>query len=102
MSKIIYIIFQRNNQCDSPDFLQLYEKSFPARVLIEYLFWMGLTQEELIKRLDCPSIPLHTGTITYYEKNVRDPSSIVLLKYAKLAKVHLEVLVDDELDLPFK
>ena len=31
---------------------------------------LGLTQEELIERLDCPSIPLHTGTITNYEKNV--------------------------------
>jgi len=63
---------------------------------------LGLTQEELIKRLDCPSIPLHTGTITYYEKNVRDPSSTVLLKYARLAKVHIDDLVDDEIDLPFK
>lgn len=63
---------------------------------------LGLTGEELIDRLDCPSIPLHTGTITKYEKNLRDPSSIVLLHYARLAKVPMEVLVDDELDLPFK
>jgi len=63
---------------------------------------LGLTQEELIKRLDCPSIPLHTGTITYYEKNLRDPSSVVLLKYARLVKVPVEALIDDELGLPFK
>lgn len=61
-----------------------------------------LTREELIKRLNCPSIPLHRGTIHNYEKNLRDPSSIVLLKYARLARVHMEVLVDDELDLELK
>ena len=60
-----------------------------------------LTQEELIERLDCP-IPLRRGTISNYEKNVREPSSIVLLHYARLAKVHIDDLVDDELDLPFK
>jgi transcriptional regulator with XRE-family HTH domain len=63
---------------------------------------LGLTQEQLINRLDCPSIPLHTGTITYYEKNIRDPSSIVLLQYARLAKVPMETLVDDKLDLQLK
>jgi transcriptional regulator with XRE-family HTH domain len=61
----------------------------------------GLNREELIARLDCP-IPLHRGTISNYEKNLRDPSSIVLLHYARLAKVHIDDLVDDELDLPFK
>lgn len=60
-----------------------------------------LNREELIVKLDCP-IPLHRGTISNYEKNLRDPSSIVLLHYSKLAKVSINVLVDDELDLPFK
>jgi transcriptional regulator with XRE-family HTH domain len=62
----------------------------------------GLNREEMVKRLNCPSIPLHRGTISNYEKNLRDPSSIVLLKYARLAKVPVEALIDDELDLPFK
>lgn len=63
---------------------------------------LGLTQEQLIERLDCPSIPLHTGAITNYEKNVRDPSSVILLKYARLVGISVDVLIDDELDLPFK
>ena len=63
---------------------------------------LDLTGEQLIKRLDCPSIPLNTSSITKYEKNLRDPSSIVLLKYARLVKVPVDVLIDDELDLPFK
>jgi len=60
-----------------------------------------LTQEELIERLDCP-IPLRRGTISNYEKNIRDPSSIVLLRYSNLAKVSINVLVDDSIDLQLK
>jgi transcriptional regulator with XRE-family HTH domain len=63
---------------------------------------LGLTQEQLIERLDCPSIPLHTGAITNYEKNARDPSSIVLLRYARLVKLSMDVLIDDEIDLILK
>jgi transcriptional regulator with XRE-family HTH domain len=61
----------------------------------------GLTGEELIERLDCP-IPLHRGTIHNYEKGLRDPSSIVLLHYSNLAKVSINVLVDDGVDLNLK
>jgi transcriptional regulator with XRE-family HTH domain len=60
-----------------------------------------LTQEELIERLDCP-MPLHRGTISNYEKNIREPAVIVLLHYSKLARVSINVLVDDEVDLQLK
>jgi transcriptional regulator with XRE-family HTH domain len=63
---------------------------------------LELTGEELIKRLDCPMIPLSTGSITMYEKGRREPSLPVLLHYARLVKVPVDVLIDDELDLPFK
>jgi transcriptional regulator with XRE-family HTH domain len=63
---------------------------------------LDLTGVELIKRLDCPSIPLNSSSINKYEKNLRDPSSIVLLHYARLVKIPVDVLIDDELDLPFK
>lgn len=64
--------------------------------------YLELTQEQMIERLDCPSIPLNKGSISNYEKNIRVPTIIVILKYARLVKVPMEVLVDDELDLPFK
>ena len=63
---------------------------------------LELTQEQLIDRLDCPSIPLNKGSISNYEKNIRVPTIIVILKYARLVKVSTDVLIDDELDLPFK
>jgi DNA-binding XRE family transcriptional regulator len=43
---------------------------------------------------------LDTGSITRYEKGVREPAMIVVLKYARLAKVPVETLIDDEMDLP--
>jgi transcriptional regulator with XRE-family HTH domain len=61
-----------------------------------------LTGEELIERLDCPSIPLQRGTIYRYEQNLREPSCIVLLHYSNLAKVSINVLVDDKVDLTLK
>lgn len=63
---------------------------------------LELTGDQLIERLNCPAIPLRRGVIYKYEQGVREPSTIVLLKYARLAKVPMEVLADDELDLPFK
>lgn len=38
--------------------------------------------------------------ISDFENGVREPSLPVLLKYARLAGVSMDVLVDDELDLP--
>lgn len=38
--------------------------------------------------------------ISDFENGVREPSLPVLLKYARLVGVSMDVLVDDELDLP--
>lgn len=45
------------------------------------------------------------GEISYtrisdYERGKTDPPLIVLVEYARVAGVHLEVIVDDRLDLP--
>jgi transcriptional regulator with XRE-family HTH domain len=57
------------------------------------------TFEEMIKTLDCPETPLHPSGIYLFERNEREPTLNVLLKYARLGKVSIDVLVDDELDL---
>ena len=59
---------------------------------------LGLTTEELIIRLDCPSVPLHRASITQYEKGRREPALLVLLKYARLAEISVDVLIDDEIE----
>jgi len=57
------------------------------------------TFEEMIQRLDCPETPLHPSGIYLFERNEREPTLNVLLKYARLSGVSMETLVDDELDL---
>jgi transcriptional regulator with XRE-family HTH domain len=40
------------------------------------------------------------SSISGYELGTREPPLLVLLEYASIANVHLEVLADDNLDLP--
>jgi transcriptional regulator with XRE-family HTH domain len=61
---------------------------------------LGLTMEEMIRALDCPEIPLTTASITEYEKGRREPPLPILLRYAQLANILLEVLADPQLNLP--
>lgn len=60
---------------------------------------LGLIQEDMVKRLGAPEGLTHSS-ISGFELGTREPSLQVLLKYARLANVHLEVLADDTLDLP--
>lgn len=61
---------------------------------------LELTTEDFVSRLNCPSIPLHRASITQYEKGRREPPLIVLLQYARLANVYVDVLIDDDVELP--
>jgi len=45
---------------------------------------------------------LHPGRISEYEQDKREPSLAVLLAYARLAGVHLEDIVNDNVPLPAK
>jgi hypothetical protein len=45
---------------------------------------------------------LFRSNISKYELGTGEPPLPVLLKYARVANVYLEVLVDDNLDLPAK
>jgi transcriptional regulator with XRE-family HTH domain len=63
---------------------------------------LELTQEELkdqIERLGFVS-DLDRADISDFERGRRDPDSLTQLSYAHLANVYLDVLVDDNLDLP--
>lgn len=61
---------------------------------------LGLSQNELIRHLGMDD--LIQGTISAYELGNREPSLLVLLSYARAAGVYVDVLVDDELDLPVR
>jgi transcriptional regulator with XRE-family HTH domain len=63
---------------------------------------LGLTGERMIEKLDCSSISLHRAHISKYENDLREPPLIILLQYARLAKVSTDVLIDDSIDLQLK
>lgn len=61
---------------------------------------LDLTQTQMIERLSCPDMALHPASISEYEKGKREPPAKVLLQYARVAGVTVEMLIDDDLDLP--
>lgn len=61
---------------------------------------LDLTQDQMIARLDCSDIRLHAASISQYESGEREPPLKVLLQYARAAALAVEMLIDDDLDLP--
>ena len=62
---------------------------------------LDLTQDELLRKLDIEGLATQSK-ISEFESGKREPSLIMLLKYARAANVSTDVLIDDELDLPAK
>lgn len=62
---------------------------------------LGFSQPEMLRRLGVEDqIAYHR--ISEYESGKREPLLTILLQYARLANVPMEVIVDDRLDLPDK
>jgi transcriptional regulator with XRE-family HTH domain len=59
----------------------------------------GLSQNEMIKHLGLTDV-ITRNNLSVYESGKREPSLLVLLRYARAVWIALEILVDDELDLP--
>ena len=57
---------------------------------------LGASQTEMAKLLNLPGA--YTA-VSAYELGTREPDLPVLLRYAKLAGVSTDVLIDDKLDL---
>src|ERR687889_220758 len=60
---------------------------------------LGLSQNELIRRMGLEG-ELARAQISDFESGRRAPALPVILEYARAAGVYMDVLVDDELDLP--
>lgn len=71
-----------------------------AQKLHDIRITLDLTQEQMVERLKHKRTPLFPGHVSGYERGVREPPLEVLLRYARLAGVPMEVLVDDSLELP--
>jgi transcriptional regulator with XRE-family HTH domain len=61
---------------------------------------LGLTQAEMFERLGDTGTRLYVGHIDDYEKDRRVPTLQVVLAYARVARIPMELIVDDELNLP--
>jgi transcriptional regulator with XRE-family HTH domain len=77
----------------------------PARLatkLAQIRAALGLSQEQMIERLNYAESPLHTSYISGFETGEREPPLPVLLAYARCVGISTDLLIDDKLDLPSK
>ena len=72
-----------------------------AEKLLQIRVGLGLSQTQMLERLGLAD-SMHYGRISEYEQDKREPTLMTLLAYAHAASVHLEDIVDDNLDLPRK
>jgi transcriptional regulator with XRE-family HTH domain len=70
-----------------------------AGKLLQIRLSLGLSQDGMLARLEVEE-KFFGSRISAFETGAREPSLLVLLKYARLAGVSTDVLIDDELDLP--
>lgn len=79
-----------------------YSRPRPKRLaekLLQIRNALGLSQTELWKRLEVED-EISFKLISKYELDQNEPPLFVLLQYARVAGVHMEALVDDDLELP--
>jgi transcriptional regulator with XRE-family HTH domain len=68
-----------------------------ARKLLAIREQLGASQTEMAKLL---KLKKTYTVISSYERGTGEPNLIILLRYARLARVSTDVLIDDKLDLP--
>lgn len=69
--------------------------------LLQIRLELGLSQNGMLERLGYGD-ELFRSNISQYELGSREPPLPVLLQYARAANIYVDVLLDDELDLPVK
>jgi len=70
-----------------------------ARKLREIRSALNFTQVEMAARLRQTKASTQPGHISEFERGLREPTLLVLLRYARVAGVTVDELVDDDLDL---
>jgi transcriptional regulator with XRE-family HTH domain len=66
---------------------------------------LGLSQEQMVERLDYHKSPLYASQLSLFEQGKREPPVLVLLCYARTISTtgggeFLEIILDDEMELP--
>jgi transcriptional regulator with XRE-family HTH domain len=70
-----------------------------AEKLLQIRTALGLSQSEMLARVGLGETG-YRHYVSQFETGKREPSLLVLLRYARAANVYVEVLIDDELNLP--
>jgi transcriptional regulator with XRE-family HTH domain len=76
----------------------------PARLAAKLVYIrnaLNLSQDDMIRRLGLEH-QLTREEVSKYERGLRVPSLLTLLKYARAAGLIVDDLIDDEFDLPEK
>jgi transcriptional regulator with XRE-family HTH domain len=60
---------------------------------------LGMSQREIVEALNYTATPLRASQISQYEQGQREPTMMLVLAYARLAKVSMESLIDDKMKL---
>lgn len=81
-----------------------YSRPRPKRLaekLLQIRNALGLSQAEMLSRLSAEDVVSY-HRISKYELDENEPPLMILLRYARVAGVYVEDLIDDDLDLPEK
>ena len=70
-----------------------------GRKLLRIRKALGLSQSEMLRHLGAAD-SVQTARISEFESGAREPSLWILLAYGRVARVHLESLIDAEATLP--
>jgi transcriptional regulator with XRE-family HTH domain len=72
-----------------------------SKKLLQIRTALGVSQPELLRQLGFEEL-IDYRRISEFELGEAEPPLPILLQYARVAGVHMEDIVDDDLDLPTK
>ena len=72
-----------------------------AEKLLQIRLALGLSQTDMLKRLGVEEMIVY-NRISDYELGKREPPLPILLRYGRIAGVCVDMLIDDDMDLPAK
>ncbi len=71
-----------------------------AAKLLQIRQMLNLTQEQMAELLRKTKPSIRPGHVSELERGLREPTLPLLLRYARIAGVYVDLLIDDEMDLP--
>lgn len=71
-----------------------------AQKLRQIRLVLNMTQEEMARALEKQGVKIYRGYVGLYEIGERLPSVLIIMAYARVARVLMETLCDDKIELP--